>query len=117
LVIGSIAGGIARYVLAGTVYRFFGTSFPHGTLVVNMIGCFLIGILGAFADKALIGPDGHMLLMIGFCGAFTTFSTFILETSNLAGDGEMIKALANVLISVLLGFVLFRAGFFLARAI
>lgn len=118
LAIGSIIGGYARYFLAGFVYQIFGTAFPYGTLVVNLIGCFLIGLLAALAEeKFLLGPDARMLLMIGFCGAFTTFSTFMLETGNLIRDGETIRAFLNVFGSFILGFILFRLGIFLGELI
>ncbi len=111
LVAGSVAGGVARYALAGIIYQAFGTRFPYGTLIVNLSGCFLIGILNSLAEaKFLLGPNARVLLMIGFCGAFTTLSTLMLETSNLMKDGESIRALANVAATIILGFLLFRAG-------
>ena len=114
LAIGGIIGTISRYLLAGAIYEAFGTSFPYGTLLVNLSGCFIIGVLAALADdKQLFGPNLRILFMIGFCGAYTTFSTFILETSNLIKDGETIRALMNVLLSVIVGFIVFRIGMFL----
>ena len=81
LVIGGAAGTIARYLLAGVVYRFTGTGFPYGTLVVNISGCFILGFLASLSDKKfMLGPDARLLLMIGFCGAFTTFSSLIFLT-------------------------------------
>ncbi|NLO91763.1 MAG: fluoride efflux transporter CrcB [Elusimicrobia bacterium] len=118
LACGSLAGGFARYFMAGAVYRAAGSSFPHGTLAVNLLGCFLIGFFDALAeDKLFLGPDGRMLLMIGFCGAFTTFSTLILETAGLARTGQYWAACANVTISVVLGLALFRAGLLAGRVI
>ena len=109
--IGSLAGGFARYFLAGLIHKVFGTSFPHGTLVVNLSGCFIIGLLSTLAeDKFFLGPGGRLLLMTGFCGAFTTFSTFMLETGNLIKDGEMFQAFLNVTLSVVVGFFVFRLG-------
>jgi len=111
LIIGGAAGTVARYLLAGIVYRFAGTSFPYGTLVVNVSGCFILGVLASFADKKFIlGPDARILLMIGFCGAFTTFSTLIFESDNLLKNGQVIRAFSNILISVIFGFILFRVG-------
>lgn len=111
LLLGSMAGGLARYYLAGAVYRVAGTGFPYGTLVVNLAGCFLLGLLAGLAeDKFLLGPDARLLLMIGFCGAFTTFSTFIFETDGLLREGAWPAALLNVAASLVFGFALFRGG-------
>ena len=116
LVAGGIIGTVARYILAGTVYQFLGTTFPYGTLAVNLIGCFLIGFLAALSDeKFLLSPNMRILLMVGFCGAFTTFSTFMLETANLMKEGESLRAFTNVAASVVIGFILFRAGVLLAE--
>ena len=116
LAIGGVAGTFARYLLAGAVYAVFGTGFPYGTLAVNLTGCFLIGFLAALAEeKFLLGPSARLLLMVGFCGAFTTFSTFMLETANLMKDGETGRAFLNVLASVVAGFFVFRSGVFLAE--
>jgi len=118
LIIGGAVGTIARYFLAGTVYRFMGTSFPYGTLIVNVSGCFILGFLASLADKRFIlNPDVRILLMIGFCGAFTTFSTLIFETDNLVRNGQAIRAFSNIFVSVILGFILFRVGSFLGEII
>ena len=118
IALGSLTGGFSRYYLAGWVYRLWGATFPYGTLIVNLVGCFLIGFFSSLADERfLIGPNGRLLLMIGFCGAFTTFSTFILETANLIKDGQGFQALLNVLASGILGFLVFRTGTLLARLI
>lgn len=118
LAIGSLAGGFARYYLAGAVYRILGITFPYGTLAVNLMGCFLIGLFSVLAEeKFLIGPNGRLLLMVGFCGAFTTFSTFIFETSNLMKDGETLQTLLNITLSVIAGFLVFRMGVLLGELI
>jgi CrcB protein len=118
LVIGGTAGTVARYLLGGAVYRLLGTSFPYGTLVVNVSGCFILGILATLADKKFIlGPDAKVLLMIGFCGAFTTFSTLIFESDNLLKNGQAVRAFTNILVSVILGFILFRIGGLLGERI
>jgi len=118
LAAGGILGTFARYFLSGAVHRAFGPAFPLGTLVVNLVGCFAIGFLAVLAEeKFLLGPTARVFLMIGFCGAFTTFSTFILETSNLTKDGESLYALMNIVLSVILGFLVFRLGVMLARTI
>ena len=111
LCLGSLIGGISRYLLAGVVHQSFGGSFPYGTLIVNLSGCFLIGFLNALAEaKFLLTPNARILLIVAFCGALTTFSTLILETSNLIKAGELVKALVNGLGSFLLGLLLFYLG-------
>jgi len=118
LVAGSVAGGIARYTLAGAAYRALGADFPYGTLAVNLSGCFVIGVLDGLAEeKFLLGPQARVLLMTGFCGAYTTFSTLILETDHLLRGGEFVRAAGNVLVSVGLGLALFRAGLYASRAL
>jgi fluoride exporter len=111
LIIGGSAGTVARYLLGGFVYRLAGTSFPYGTLVVNVSGCFILGFLATLADrKFMLGPDAKVLLMIGFCGAFTTFSTLIFESDNLLKNGQAMRAFSNIFVSVILGLILFRIG-------
>ena len=118
LIIGGTIGTLARYFLSGFTYQVVGSNFPYGTLVVNLIGCFIVGFLASIAEeKFALNTNLKILLMVGFCGAFTTFSTFILETSNLIKDGETLKALINVLISVIAGFIVFRLGVLLAEVI
>ena len=116
--VGGLLGTVARYFLSGTIHRWFGAGFPSGTLVVNLVGCFLIGFLSAVADeKFLLGPNARILLLVGFLGAFTTFSTFMFETANLIKGGETFTALVNVVLSVIIGFFVFRVGVLLAELI
>jgi CrcB protein len=118
LTFGGIAGTLARYFLSGLIYRFTGTDFPYGTLVINLTGCFLVGLFAALSDeKFILGPDMRVMLMAGFCGAFTTFSTFILETGSLVKDAEWLRAFGNVFLSVVIGFILFRLGVSLGKSI
>ncbi len=118
LAIGGVAGTFSRYALTGAVHRAMGVRFPYGTLVVNMLGCFLIGVLDVLAqEKFVLGAHERLLWMVGFCGAFTTFSTFILETGNLVKGGETLAAFANVMASVALGFFVYRLGIVIGRII
>ncbi len=118
LVIGGTAGTIARYILSGVVYRIMGTAFPYGTLVVNISGCFILGVLASLLDnKLMFSPDARLLLMIGFCGAFTTFSTLIFESDTLIRSGQPIRAFGNIFFTIILGYILFRVGSLLGEII
>ncbi|MDD3345217.1 MAG: fluoride efflux transporter CrcB [Candidatus Omnitrophica bacterium] len=118
LVIGGAAGTAARYLLSGFVYRVAGTSFPYGTMAVNVCGCFILGLLASLSEKKFVlSPDARMLLMIGFCGAFTTFSTFIFETDTLLRSGQIMRASLNLFASLVFGLILFRAGSYLGEII
>jgi len=103
--LGSALGGAARYGCSGVAARWFGAAFPWGTLIVNVSGSLLIGFLAALMSpdgRLLVAPDTRAFLMIGILGGFTTFSTFSLETLNLARDGEWLYASANVVFSIVL---------------
>jgi len=118
LVIGGALGTLARYLLAGAVYGVAGTDFPYGTLAVNLLGCIILGFLSTIAEeKFFFGSDVKIFLMIGFCGAFTTFSTFIFETNNLIRDGQAMKAFMNVALSLVAGFLMFRIGILIGEII
>jgi len=118
LIMGGSVGTLSRYVLTGATYRFFGAGFPYGTLAVNLIGCFILGFLVSLSEqKFLFSGDMRLMLMVGFCGAFTTFSTFIFETANLIKDGEVTRAFLNVLVSVVIGFLVLRLGIILGEII
>lgn len=118
LLVGGGVGTVARYGLSATIHKLFGSGFPYGTLVVNLIGCFLIGFLASIAgSKWTLGPEAKLLLIVGFCGAFTTFSTFIFQSAELMKTGETLKVFINVSASVMVGFIVFRAGVFLGEII
>jgi len=118
LALGSLLGGFARYFMAGWVYRLLGTDFPYGTFVINLSGCFLIGLFSSLSEiRFLIGPNTRFFLMTGFCGAYTTFSTLILETANLAQDGEMLRAFVNFTASGAFGLILFKLGSYLGSVV
>lgn len=101
--LGSALGGMARYWCSAFVPRLLGTTFPWGTFTVNVIGCGFIGFFAALTNpegRWLVAPLPRQFVMVGICGGFTTFSSFSLETLNLARDGEWLRAGANVAGSV-----------------
>lgn len=111
LAVGSLAGGFARWMLSGFVLKSTRAEFPYGTLLVNLSGCLLIGLLhGLEGTRFPLSVNGRMLLMIGFCGAFTTFSTWMMETSLMMDRGNVWGAFGYLSASILLGFGLFRIG-------
>jgi CrcB protein len=117
LIAGGAFGTVCRYVMVGFVHQKSGASLPWGTLAVNLLGCFIIGFLDViFERKLLMIHNYRILLMTGFCGAFTTFSSIMLETSDLMKEGEQGYALGNILLTVCVGFIVFRIGAALAES-
>jgi CrcB protein len=110
---GGFIGSILRFMISGWVQRLAITGvFPYGTLVVNVLGCFLIGVLGGLAEhRQVLDPGQRLFLMIGVLGGFTTFSTFAFETLSLVQDAEVLKGMVNTLLQVILGFAAAFAGF------
>jgi len=99
--IGGGLGAVARYLLQGIVYRFSGTEFPYGTLIVNILGCFTIGLLmSSMEERFLATPTLRLFLTIGILGGFTTFSSFSYETMALLREGNFLAGGVNVLSSV-----------------
>jgi CrcB protein len=109
-------GCLARYYLSGWVYRFSSGSYPYGTLVVNVVGAYLIGLIMEFSLRSTIVPATLRVgLTIGFLGGLTTFSTFSYETFRLLEDGELLLAAGNVLFSVMVCLVFTWLGIVTAR--
>ena len=98
---GGALGALLRFWMSNGIYGLLGRNFPYGTLAVNVLGSLLMGFLYVMlVDKLALGPQWRAALLIGLLGAFTTFSTFSMETLNLVEAGEVFKALLNVLLSV-----------------
>jgi CrcB protein len=98
---GGALGAIFRFWVSNGIYALLGRNFPYGTLAVNVLGSLLMGFLYVMlVDKLALGPQWRAALLIGLLGAFTTFSTFSMETLNLVEAGEVVKALLNILLSV-----------------
>jgi CrcB protein len=111
------SGSLARYLLGDWVQRQETESFPLGTLIVNVLGCLLIGFLAAaFSGRILIREEYRVMITVGFIGSFTTFSTFGLETFTLLDDGQVPRAMTNVVLSVGLGLLAVWLGYRLAQS-
>jgi len=109
-------GTLARFYLAGLVQRIFPHDFPWGTLAVNALGCLLFGFVWSLAEgRGVLSPQTRAIILVGFMGAFTTFSTFAFETSQLMHRGEMLAAGGNLLLSNVLCIALVFAGLALGR--
>lgn len=109
-------GTLGRYALSGVLARRFGETFPTGTLVVNIVGCFLAGLFFyLLQERFQVNPTTRTVLMIGFLGGFTTFSSFGLQTFTLLRDGEFWFASLNILGSNLAGLLMVWAGYTLAK--
>lgn len=101
--LGAAAGGALRYFISNSAYKMFNPIFPYGTLIVNIIGSFLVGIIIFVLDeRKIISPEVRLLLTVGFCGGFTTFSTFSLETINLMKNAQFFFAFLNVMLNLFL---------------
>jgi fluoride exporter len=110
------AGTLARYGLQGIVQVRTGGTFPYGTLLINLTGCFLLGLIGQFTlNRMIIPADWRTAIAVGFFGGYTTFSSFGWETAKMLEDSEWIPATTYVAISVSVGLLLSVAGIRLAN--
>ncbi len=116
--IGAASGGMARYWLTGIVQRIVPATMPYGTLTVNIIGGFIIGLIMYYFDyHNIISPEVKILLTIGFCGGLTTFSSFSFETLNLLTQSEFFYAFLNIFSNVFLSLLATSLGFLLSKLI
>ena len=108
---GSFIGGVLRYLLSQLVQTKFLSTFPFGTLTVNLIGCFLIGLVFGLTDRGNLTPEWRLFLATGLLGGFTTFSAFSIETVSLFRDGQFFYATAYISSSVVVGIIATFIGF------
>ena len=104
IALGGALGSVGRYAVSGTVARATQEVFPWGTLTANITGCFAIGLFAMLTGpdgRILVPPDVRQFFMVGVCGGYTTFSSFSLQTLALAKDGDMTRAGANIVVSLL----------------
>jgi CrcB protein len=116
IAIAGALGTLARFGLSAFVYRLCGAAFPYGTLAVNVLGCFLFGFIWSLSDdRLIISGETRFILLVGFLGAFTTFSTFAFETSWLLRDSQWVLAFGNVVGQNVLGVVFVFVGLAVGR--
>ncbi len=116
--IGGFMGAISRYVVSLWIGQRWGRSFPFGTFAANISGCFLIGFLMTLlTERFTENPQWRLFLVVGFLGAYTTFSSFEYETGALLKDGEWLYASTNIILSVVIGFIGLKLGEVVAKII
>ncbi|PLX21846.1 MAG: fluoride efflux transporter CrcB [Salinivirgaceae bacterium] len=116
--LGGFLGSISRYMLSKVIQEQANSSFPWGTMAVNIIGSFIIGIIFALSVKNnILPPVWRNFLAIGFCGGFTTFSSFSLDNYQLLANNQLMFSLLYTLISVILGFIFLYSGILIVRVL
>lgn len=114
--IGGAIGSTARYLVSTWAVTRYGAEFPYGTLIVNIVGCFIIGVFMTLATERLsISPYWRLFITVGFVGGMTTFSSFSYETIHLLQDADMLRAFYNVGLNILVGFSATWLGIGVAR--
>jgi len=116
--VAGLIGTLLRYWLSGLVARQYGETFPWGTLVVNLVGCFLAGaVFYVTEERFLISPTLRTVILIGFLGGFTTFSSYGLQTFTLLRDGEIGWAAVNIAASNVFGLLMVWTGYVVSKAL
>jgi len=116
LAVAGACGTLARYGLGGLVQRLAGGAFPLGTMAVNVLGCFLFGAVWSMAaERDLLTDQARLLILTGFMGAFTTFSTFLFETGQMMRDSQWLLAAGNVAAQTVVGIACVFLGFAAGR--
>ena len=115
---GGFLGSVARYLTSKYIQDNLVLTFPIGTLVVNIVGCFILGIIYGFMERGeLFSQEMRVFLTIGFCGGFTTFSTFAFENASLLRDGNFIQSALYIALSVFAGIVALYIGNIITKLI
>lgn len=117
IALGGSLGAVARYIISKNIQSLFNVIFPFGTLFVNATGSFIIGFLFNFFENTVVSNDMKSFLTIGFLGAYTTFSTYSLETVNFLKDNELKISALNILSNNIICIVMVVAGIFVSRVI
>lgn len=118
IALGGASGALMRFWVSGSVDALLGRGFPYGTLVVNVVGSLLMGFLSFYLlERMNLAPEWRAAILVGFLGAFTTFSAFSMETVHLLENGAMLRALLNMLGSVVLCVAAAGAGLIFARSL
>ncbi len=116
--LGAVFGANARYWLAYWLAQKIGASFPYGTMIVNISGSFLIGLIMALTtEKYLVDPRIRLFFTVGFLGAYTTFSTFTFESYNLFSRGQWLTGLTNLLTSTIIGIIAVGIGVYVGKSL
>ncbi|VVC76875.1 Putative fluoride ion transporter CrcB [Aquicella siphonis] len=114
---GGFVGTIMRYALNNAIYKWLDSPlYPYGTLTINLLGCFLIGLTASLAESRIsLTPETRIFIQIGLLGGFTTFSTFGYETFTLLRDGQFVLGLGNVILQVTIGLIAVWLGYYLGQ--
>jgi CrcB protein len=112
---GAAVGGLGRFLLASAIGSRFPKRIWYGTVIVNITGCFLIGVVMTILTQRQSNPNWRYLLVVGVLGGYTTFSSFTWETFALIKDGEFVNGFANIAVSVMAGYLALWCGALLAR--
>ncbi len=118
IAVGAVIGASARYFLSGLIARHLSTTFPYGTLLINLTGSLVLGFFLIFAtERVLLDPRWRLLIAVGFCGSYTTFSSYAVESFALFEQGQWLLMSANILLSNALCLAAVLAGAALARGL